>query len=102
MRAHRLIPIAFFALAAFACAQPQHVVPPAKSSQAQPAVYPLDINTATFAQINALPGFGPVYTRRVIAGRPYSAKNQLFTRGIVPLGTYQRVASLIVAHRASH
>ena len=62
---------------------------------------PLDINTATPHQLNALPGFGPAYTRRVIAGRPYTAKNQLFTRGVVPQGVYQRVSDLIVAHRVA-
>ena len=62
---------------------------------------PLDINTASPNQLNALPGFGPAYTRRVIASRPYTAKNQLATRGVIPQGAYQRVSALIVAHRVS-
>jgi DNA uptake protein ComE-like DNA-binding protein len=69
-------------------------------SRQQPSE-PLDINTASAQQLNALPGFGPAYTRRVIAGRPYSAKNQLFTRGVVPQGVYERVSDLIVAHRVA-
>ena len=64
-------------------------------------VEPLDLNTATAKQLNALPGFGPAYTRRVIAGRPYTAKNQLVTRGVVPQGAYERVSELIVAHRVA-
>jgi competence protein ComEA len=60
---------------------------------------PLDINTASPQQLNALPGFGPAYTRRVIAGRPYTAKNQLVTRGVIPQGAYENVSDLIVAHR---
>ena len=67
----------------------------------QPSPEPLDINTATAKQLNALSGFGPAYTRRVIAGRPYSAKNQLVTRGVVPQGAYERVSGLIVAHRVA-
>ena len=62
---------------------------------------PLDINTATQHQLNALPGFGPAYTRRVIAGRPYTAKNQLATRGVIPQGAYERISDLIVAHRVA-
>jgi competence protein ComEA len=62
---------------------------------------PLDINTATPHQLNALPGFGPAYTRRVIAGRPYTAKNQLATRGVIPQGAYERISDLIVAHRVA-
>jgi competence protein ComEA len=68
-------------------------------TQAQPAGDLLDINTATPAQLNALPGFGPAYTRRVIEGRPYTAKNQLVTRGVLPKSAYELVASRIVAHR---
>lgn len=62
---------------------------------------PLDINTASPHQLNALPGFGPAYTRRVIAGRPYTAKNQLVTRGVIPQGAYERISDLIVAHRVA-
>ena len=62
---------------------------------------PLDINTASPHQLNALPGFGPAYTRRVIAGRPYTAKNQLATRGVIPQGAYERISDLIVAHRVA-
>jgi len=67
-------------------------------SRQQPSE-PLDINTASPKQLDALPGFGPAYTRRVIAGRPYTAKNQLSTRGVIPSGAYERISELIVAHR---
>jgi hypothetical protein len=61
----------------------------------------LAINTATPQQLNALPGFGPAYTRRVIAGRPYSSKNLLVTRGVIPRGAYDRISPLIIAHRVA-
>jgi DNA uptake protein ComE-like DNA-binding protein len=59
----------------------------------------LDVNTATAAQLKALPGMGDAYAQRVIAGRPYSAKNQLTTRGILPAAAYEKIKPLIVAHR---
>jgi competence protein ComEA len=59
----------------------------------------LDINTATPAQLKALPGMGDVYVQRVIAGRPYTAKNQLTTRGILPQSAYAQIKDQIVAHR---
>lgn len=59
----------------------------------------LDINTATPAQLKALPGMGDAYVQRVIAGRPYTAKNQLTTRGILPPAAYEKIKPLIVAHR---
>jgi competence protein ComEA len=60
---------------------------------------PLDINTATAAELKALPGMGDAYVRRVIAGRPYTAKNQLTTRGILPAEAYAQIKDLIIAHR---
>ena len=59
----------------------------------------LDINTATAAQLKALPGMGYEYVRRIIAGRPYTAKNQLTTRGILPQSAYEKIRDLIIAHR---
>jgi DNA uptake protein ComE-like DNA-binding protein len=59
----------------------------------------LDINTATPAQLKALPGMGDAYVQRVIAGRPYTAKNQLTTRGILPASEYEAIKEQIIAHR---
>ena len=60
---------------------------------------PLDINTATPAQLRALPGMGDAYVRRIFEGRPYTAKNQLVTRGILPHSAYEQIREWIVAHR---
>jgi competence protein ComEA len=62
----------------------------------------LDINTATAEQLKALPGMGDAYVQRVIAGRPYTAKNQLTTRGILPAVAYEQIKPLIIAHRVKH
>jgi DNA uptake protein ComE-like DNA-binding protein len=59
----------------------------------------LDINTATAAELKALPGMGDAYAQRVIAGRPYTAKNQLVQRGILPAAEYAQIKPLIIAHR---
>ena len=59
----------------------------------------LDINTATAAELKALPGMGEAYAQRVIAGRPYTAKNQLVQRGILPASAYDKIKPLIIAHR---
>ena len=59
----------------------------------------LDINTATEAQLKALPGMGDAYAQRIIAGRPFTAKNQLLQRGILPQPAYEKIKLLIIAHR---
>ena len=58
---------------------------------------PLDINTATADQLKAIPGIGDAYSKRIIDGRPYTAKNQLVTRGILPQGVYDKIKDQIVA-----
>jgi competence protein ComEA len=82
-------------------AQPLALQRPQPVPSGQPAADALDINTATPQQLNALPGFGPAYTRRVIAGRPYASKNQLVTRGILPQAAYDRISPWIIAHRVA-
>lgn len=61
----------------------------------------IDINTATPAQLKSLPGMGDAYIRRIVEGRPYAAKNQLVTRGILPQAAYDRISSTIIAKHAA-
>ncbi len=61
---------------------------------------PLDINSATYSQLLRLHGMTPVWARRILRFRPYTAKNELYTRGIVSLDEYYRIEDQIVAHRA--
>ena len=86
---------ALFALAAAFCL-PAQTPKPAPSA---PRATLLDINTATPEQLLALPGMGRAYVQRIIDGRPYTAKNQLVSRGILPEPAYEKIAQQIIAKR---
>jgi competence protein ComEA len=78
-------------------------LPPAVAQTSKPATTPaasatpLDINTATPDQLKAFNGIGEAYAKRIIDGRPYTAKNQLVTRGILPQATYNKIKDQIIA-----
>lgn len=60
----------------------------------------LDINSATADQLKALPGIGDATAQKIIAGRPYHAKNDLVSKKIISQTEYDAIKDQIIAHRA--
>lgn len=57
----------------------------------------VDLNSATRAELSALPGIGDAYARKIIDGRPYHDKGELVRRKIIPEATYELVSNKVIA-----
>jgi competence protein ComEA len=55
----------------------------------------VNINTASEAELDKLPGIGPVTTQKIIASRPYSALEELLTKKVVNSSVWEKIKGLI-------
>jgi competence protein ComEA len=74
---------------------------PAEKMAPAPKAELLDINSATAAELDALPGIGKAYSAKIIAGRPYRGKDELVQKKIVPQKTYDGIKDKIIAKQKS-
>ncbi|HEX3530980.1 MAG TPA: helix-hairpin-helix domain-containing protein [Thermoanaerobaculia bacterium] len=66
---------------------------PALAAKAAPTT-PVNINTATQAQLEALPGIGAATAKKIIAGRPYASVGELSKAG-VSAKTLQQITPMV-------
>ena len=63
------------------------------------AVSKININTATAAELDALPGIGEVYSQRIVDSRTrdglFTSPDELLAREITPRATYESIRDLI-------
>lgn len=72
---------------------------PAAAASA-PALEPLNINTASRAQLKTLPGIGDAEAAKIIAGRPYLTKTGLVEKKVLTLEAYDALRNRIaVVHK---
>lgn len=101
----KLILILFASLLLAACSREA----PIEENKAKPAAQKsahekrdadkLDVNSASAAELEALPGIGEARAKAIIRGRPWSAKNELVDKGVLPQSTYDKIKDVIIARQ---
>jgi len=60
---------------------------------------PLDVNHASKAQLESLPGISAATADRIIANRPYAQRDDLLSRGILTRREYERISEQLTAKK---
>ncbi|MGC2447690.1 MAG: helix-hairpin-helix domain-containing protein [Candidatus Sulfotelmatobacter sp.] len=117
MKTFALTTLALFLLGAFLFAQQDQTQQPAppigdqssypsethKMSPAEKRDTPegngqsVDLNTASKKDLAALPGVGPHFAQSIIDARPFTSKEDLLRKKIVPQSTYDQIKGMVNA-----
>ena len=57
----------------------------------------VDINSASDAELKAIPGLGDAYIAKIVVNRPYANKTQLVSRKVLPESVYEKIKDKIIA-----
>jgi DNA uptake protein ComE-like DNA-binding protein len=72
----------------------------AKTSNAAPSPSErVDINQASLAELERVPGMTPTWAARIVRFRPYRTKQDLMDKGVVSTQVYDRIKDFVIAHR---
>jgi competence protein ComEA len=71
-----------------------------RSTVAAPKADMVDINSATAAELKALPGLSESDATKIIQGRPYIDKSQLVSKKVVSETTYDKIKDHVVAKQS--
>lgn len=70
---------------------------PAKSDMKSMGHDPIDLNTASEADLKMIPGIGDAYAKKIVQNRPYKRKDELVQKKVVPQATYDKIKEHVVA-----
>jgi len=76
---------------------PKTAPAPAKSDAKAKGHAPLDLNSASEADLMMIPGIGDAYAKKIVQNRPYKRKDELVQKQVVPQATYDKIKDHIIA-----
>ena len=68
-----------------------------ETKKSEPKKGPLDLNTATEAELKELPGIGDAYAKKIVQNRPYKRKDELVQKKVLPKATYDKIKDHVIA-----
>jgi competence protein ComEA len=83
-----------------ALAQSKPATPTAKTAAAaKPAAALIDLNSASKAELMTLTGIGDALSQKIIDGRPFTRKDELVAKKIIPQATYDKIKDMVIARQ---
>ena len=76
---------------------PKAAPAPAKSDTKAMGHAPLDLNSASEADLMMIQGIGDAYAKKIVQNRPYKRKDELVQKKVVPQATYDKIKDHIIA-----
>ena len=62
-----------------------------------PEQEPVDLNAASAEELKQIPGLTEAAARKIVENRPYKRKDELVTRKVLPLATYESIRDHVAA-----
>ena len=74
---------------------PKASAPAASKADAKAAAKLINVNTATAAELDALPKIGEARSKAIIAGRPYKSVDDLLAKKVLPQDAFDAIKAKI-------